>query len=132
VMLERRGGLADRRFGVAEVAACRSESPAFVRRAWRLAARRGWIEPRSRDPIVLTDAGLAEARRVTRNHRLWELFLANEAQLSAEAVHADAEQIEHVLPPDVLRRLEEMLERTDTDPHGRAIPPAAPAQEGAA
>ena len=52
----------------------------------------------SPDPIILTDEGLAESRRVVRNHRLWELFLTQEAKLAADHVHADAEYIEHVLP----------------------------------
>ena len=37
-----------------DVAAKRQESPAHVRRLSRLAARRGWVEPGSPDPIILT------------------------------------------------------------------------------
>jgi manganese/zinc/iron transport system permease protein len=123
VMAERRGDWGrDRRFGATDVAAVRHESPAHVRRLAKLAAARGWVDAASPDPIVLTDAGVAEATRVVRNHRLWELFLTQEAKLAADHVHADAERIEHVLPPDVLRRLEQMLERPTTDPHGRPIP----------
>jgi manganese/zinc/iron transport system permease protein len=121
LMLEKRG-TDDRRFGVDDVAAQRQESAAHVRRLARLAARRRWVEPGSRDPIILTDSGLVEARRVVRNHRLWELFLTQEAKLAADHVHADAEYIEHVLPRDVLARLEQMLDRPTVDPHGRQIP----------
>lgn len=121
VMLEKRG-TPDRRFGVDDVAAQRQESRAVVRKHWRTAARRGWVDPASRDPIVLTDIGMDEARRVVRNHRLWELFLTQEAKLGSDHVHADAEYIEHVLPRDVLRRLEQMLEHPVADPHGKPIP----------
>jgi len=72
--------------------------------------------------MILTDQGLVEARRVVRNHRLWELFLTQEAKLAADHVHADAEYIEHVLPRDVLRRLEQMLDQPTEDPHGKPIP----------
>jgi Mn-dependent DtxR family transcriptional regulator len=59
---------------------------------------------------------------VVRNHRLWELFLTQEANLAHDHVHADAEHIEHVLPRDVLTRLEQMLDHPTADPHGRPIP----------
>lgn len=113
---------ADRRFGLGEVAADRHSSPAAIRGYWRLAAARGWLEPASPDPMILTDLGLSEARRVVRNHRLWELFLTQEAKLAADHVHADAEEIEHVLPRDVLARLEQMLDHPTADPHGKPIP----------
>ena len=127
ILMERRGRgpvteASDRRFGVHDVAAVRHELPAQVRRLWSTAARRGWVDPRSPDPIVLTDAGFAEAKRVVRNHRLWELFLTQEAHLASDHVHADAEYIEHVLPRDVLRRLEQMLDNPTADPHGQPIP----------
>jgi manganese/zinc/iron transport system permease protein len=130
ILMEKRGGGAarsvgpssDRRFGVHDVAAVRQETPAHVRRLWRLAARRGWVERDSPDPILLTEQGMEEARRVVRNHRLWELFLTQEARLASDHVHADAEYIEHVLPRDVLRRLEQMLDSPKLDPHGQPIP----------
>lgn len=115
-------GTEDRRFGIDNIAAKRQESAAHVRRLARLAARRGWVESHSSDPLILTDHGLSEAKSVVRNHRLWELFLTQEAKLSADQVHADAEYIEHVLPKDVLTRLEQMLDRPTVDPHGKPIP----------
>jgi manganese/zinc/iron transport system permease protein len=125
ILMEKRGPVtdrSDRRFGVHDVAAVRQENPAIVRKLWRLAARGGWVDSGSADPIVLTDEGFEEARRVVRNHRLWELFLTQEAHLASDHVHADAEYIEHVLPRDVLRRLEQMLDNPTADPHGQPIP----------
>ena len=127
IMEKRAGGArvadeADRRFGVGDVAATRQVSPAVIHQYRRLAVAHGWLRPDSTDPMILTDEGLAEARRVVRNHRLWELFLTQEAKLATDHVHADAEEIEHVLPRDVLARLEQMLEYPKADPHGRPIP----------
>jgi manganese/zinc/iron transport system permease protein len=127
ILIERRGGNGDarqidRRFGVDDIASMRQETPLHVRRMAREAARRGWVQRDSGDPLILTDEGLAEARRVVRNHRLWELFLTQEAKLAADHVHADAEYIEHVLPRDVVEKLEAMLEQSQQDPHGRPIP----------
>jgi manganese/zinc/iron transport system permease protein len=121
-IMERRGTTADRRFGVTDVASARQESPAQVRALARDARRRGWLGRDAHDPIVLTDAGLDHAAHVVRNHRLWELFLTQEARLAADHVHADAEYIEHVLPRDVIARLEQMLDHPAADPHGRRIP----------
>jgi manganese/zinc/iron transport system permease protein len=121
LILENRIG-EDRRFGVHDVAAMRQENAATVRRFARFARGRGWIDAKSIDPIILTDDGLSEAKRIVRNHRLWELFLTQEANLAADHVHADAEYIEHVLPRDVLRRLEQMLDKPMVDPHGKPIP----------
>ena len=131
ILMERRqpggrvGPSSDRRFGVHDVAALRQETPPHVKRLWRLAARRGWVDRSSHDPVVLTDVGFDEAQRVVRNHRLWELFLTQEAHLASDHVHADAEYIEHVLPRDVLRRLEQMLDNPTADPHGQPIPQPA-------
>lgn len=121
LIMERRHG-DDLRFGVHDIAAKRQETPAHVRRLWRIAANQNWVDPKSPDPIILTPAGMAEAQRVVRNHRLWELFLTQEAKLGADQVHTDAEYIEHVLPPEVLARLELMLEHPQNDPHGKPIP----------
>jgi manganese/zinc/iron transport system permease protein len=124
ILMERRGDApgSDRRFGTHDIAAIRQEPPHQVHKLRRLATRRGWVERDSRDPMILTDEGFAEAKRVVRNHRLWELFLTQEAQLAGDHVHRDAEHIEHVLPRDVLARLEQMLDNPTADPHGRAIP----------
>jgi manganese/zinc/iron transport system permease protein len=122
ILREQRGNGKDNRFGVNDIAAYRHETPTYVRKLWRLAARRGWVDPRSHDPILLTDEGLQEAKRIVRNHRLWELFLTQEAHLASDHVHADAEYIEHVLPKDVLAKLEAMLDHPREDPHGKAIP----------
>lgn len=119
-IMERRGN-SDRRFGISDVASARQESIVHVRRLAQIARRRGWLAG-DVDPLVLTDSGLAEAQRVVRNHRLWELFLTQEAKLAVDHVHADAEYIEHVLPRDVVARLERMLENPKEDPHGRRIP----------
>ena len=122
LILERRQNQSDMRFGIDDIVAIRHESPAHVRRMAKLAASFGWIARNSPDPLVLTESGLATARQVVRNHRLWELFLTQEAKLAVDHVHADAEYIEHVLPRDVLAKLEQMLDNPVKDPHGSVIP----------
>jgi manganese/zinc/iron transport system permease protein len=121
-LLSEKRGNGDERFGVDDVAAARQESRGQVRHLWKLARSFGYVDPATYDPMILTELGQAEAKRVVRNHRLWELFLTQEARLASDHVHADAEHIEHILPRDVLERLEQLLENPKADPHGRPIP----------
>ena len=69
----------------------------------------------------LTEAGLAEARRLVRNHRLWELYLITHADIAPSHVDRDADQLEHVLGPDMVHQLEELLA---TEQPARAVPPS--------
>lgn len=41
---------------------------------------------------------------------------------TGDHVHRDAEDIEHILEPEVVAQLEELLCQPDTDPHGKPIP----------
>jgi ABC-type Mn2+/Zn2+ transport system permease subunit/Mn-dependent DtxR family transcriptional regulator len=77
------------------------------------------------ESVALTPAGWERACAIVRNHRLWELFLTNAAQIAPDHVHEDAEKIEHVLGEDVVRQLERRLQYADRDPHGRPIPSLA-------
>ncbi len=75
----------------------------------------------------LTSAGRAEARRVIRNHRLWELYLIQYADIAPSQVHRDADQIEHIVDPDILGELEELLRER----FAPAVVPANPEGGGA-
>lgn len=92
----------------------------LARTAGQLRAR-GWLESAGA-AWRLTASGLEEARRVVRNHRLWELFLARRLELAADHLHRDAEEMEHTLPPAVVAELEQLLGQPAVDPHGEAIP----------
>ena len=78
------------------------------------------------DLLRLSGKGLIEGARVVRNHRLWELYLTNEAAYQADHVHDDAEIVEHLLSEEAIRRLEQELGFPQTDPHGRPIPSPGP------
>lgn len=81
--------------------------------AWwlsRWARQKGFVAE-ANDQWTLTQAGVEEAARLTRRHRLWELFLIHGANIAADHVDRDADDIEHILPPEVIDRLEEELLR---------------------
>lgn len=68
---------------------------------------------RELDAWSLTDAGTAQAKRLTRNHRLWEEFLIHYADLAASHVDRSADMVEHSLSPDVVEILEKALAEKD-------------------
>ena len=87
----------------------------------RVLCRQGLVQ-KSGSGWALTDAGKKEAQRVVRLHRLWELYLTQYLQVASDHVHEDAESIEHVLTPELEKRLEELLDFPTSDPHQTIIP----------
>ncbi|MDA0343180.1 MAG: metal ABC transporter permease [Verrucomicrobia bacterium] len=72
--------------------------------------------------ITLTPSGWELACKMIRNHRLWELYLTQEASYAADHVHDDAEKIEHIIGEKTIRQLERILSNPRLDPHGKLIP----------
>jgi manganese/zinc/iron transport system permease protein len=72
--------------------------------------------------VSLLPEGLETAQQIVRNHRLWELYLTNEADYEPDHVHDDAEKIEHFLGEREVAELERQLHFPQTDPHGKPIP----------
>lgn len=95
----------------------RSWSHAQFQRLIRRARRDDLIDFLDDHSIGLSENGFGEAVRTTRNHRLWELYLINFADIAPSHVDRDADAIEHVLSPSLVRDLEEKLGL-------RAIPPS--------
>ncbi|OYP37378.1 iron chelate uptake ABC transporter family permease subunit [Rhodopirellula sp. MGV] len=69
---------------------------------------------RSNGSCRLTGAGLTEAARLTRQHRLWEMYLITYAEVATANVDRDADAIEHVLAPEVIDQLEDLLDEQGT------------------
>ena len=70
----------------------------------------------------LTGAGQQAALRIIRRHRLLETFLSRMLGYSWDAVHAEAEQLEHVISPRFEDRISALLGEPTHDPHGDPIP----------
>lgn len=73
------------------------------------AKRRGYIESIDGLSLRLSEEGFGKAARITRNHRLWEVYLVTHADIAPSHVDRDADMIEHVLDADLVARLEEEL-----------------------
>ena len=72
----------------------------------------------------LTGAGLSEALRLVRRHRLIETFLLEHLGYSWQDVHEEAERLEHAVSDEFTERLAELLGHPARDPHGGPIPAA--------
>ncbi len=79
----------------------------YIRRAYN----EGLVEaPNKVDSILLTETGLVEAKQVTRNHRLWEMYLIEYADVATSRVDRDADMVEHILGDKMVTRLENKLQ----------------------
>lgn len=72
--------------------------------------------------LTLTKAGITKGQRITKIHRLWELYLTKYLRIAPDHVHEDAENIEHIITPELEEKLEKLLEYPETDPHSKEIP----------
>jgi manganese/zinc/iron transport system permease protein len=71
---------------------------------------------------LLTQKGTQEAMRIVRLHRLWEIYLAEQLRVAPDHVHDDAESMEHLITPEIEKRLEAELNYPTFDPHAKKIP----------
>ncbi|MCG8526765.1 MAG: metal ABC transporter permease [Opitutales bacterium] len=69
----------------------------------------GHLERRADGMLQLSESGFGEAARITRNHRLWEIYLVTHADIAPSHVDRDADMVEHILEADMVHRLEEEL-----------------------
>lgn len=84
-------------------------------------AAAGLVE-RQGDALRLTEEGRAEAEKVVRKHRLWEVYLTRRLELPSDHVHRDAEAMEHALSDEAVNEIERLLDFPTLDPHGQPIP----------
>ncbi|MGA1529895.1 MAG: iron chelate uptake ABC transporter family permease subunit [Kiritimatiellia bacterium] len=89
----------------------RSWHPAEVRKLLNTARREDHLEPAESGLVRLSEAGYGEAQRITRNHRLWEMYLIEHADVAPGHVDRDADMVEHILGADLVRKLEDELAR---------------------
>ena len=84
----------------------------------------GLVEHAPYRGVTLTDAGARIALEVIRHHRLLEQYLAETLGLGIDAVHAEADRLEHALSEELEARIDESLGYPTHDPHGDPIPDA--------
>jgi manganese/zinc/iron transport system permease protein len=114
-----------------QVMTARSWSPWQARRLLRTAVWRNQVESTIPNQWRLTEKGYAEAAQVVRSHRLWELFLVQQASIASDHVDRDADEIEHVLTPSILTELENQLKQDQRWPSSELPNSVHPLDEAA-
>ena len=107
-----------------DVAGRLSISPASVTNMFARLGEVGLVEYERYHGASLTEAGLAEALRLVRRHRLIETFLTEHLGYPWEEVHEEAERLEHAVSDVFTERLADLLGHPKYDPHGDPIPTA--------
>jgi manganese/zinc/iron transport system permease protein len=87
--------------------------------------RSGGFVKSAEGEFTLSDAGRHEALELIRRHRLYESYLG-EIGYSADHVHEPADRVEHFIDEELARRVEQVIENPETDPHGKRIPDREP------
>lgn len=77
---------------------------------------KGWVRAHT-----LTEKGTLAAEKLIRLHRLWEVYLVHMGQRS-DRVHHSAEEMEHILTPEIEQELLLRLGHPKQDPHAQPIP----------
>ncbi|WP_437582922.1 metal-dependent transcriptional regulator [Paramicrobacterium sp. CJ85] len=100
-------------------------APSTVTEMVKKLAAAGLVTHRRYGSISLTDEGRVKAIAVVRRHRLIETWLVTEMGYTWDAVHDEAEILEHAISDRLLDAIDERLGHPRRDPHGDPIPDAA-------
>lgn len=105
-----------------ELAKLQSTSRIIVMFALFRLLKQGWICKKKSGYYKLTGDGQQRAAHIVRLHRLWEVYLVNHLGFGVERVHRNAEEMEHILTPELEEELTELLHDPKVDPHFQPIP----------
>ena len=97
-------------------------TPASVSGMLQKLAALGLVAHQPYHGVILTEQGRRQALKLLRHHRLIELFLVQALGYTWDAVHAEAEVLEHVISHTLEDRIATYLGHPIVDPHGDPIP----------
>jgi DtxR family transcriptional regulator, Mn-dependent transcriptional regulator len=107
-----------------QIAAGLGVTPGTATAMIKTLAESGLVDYEAYSGVRLTDEGKHLATHVIRRHRLVESFLVAVMGMNWSEVHAEAEVLEHAVSDRLIERMDEMLGRPASDPHGDPIPTA--------
>ena len=97
-------------------------SPPAVSRMLKQMERQSLVAHTPYYGVCLTEKGRTIALRIVRRHRLLELFLTNILDYSPDAVHEEAERLEHHISNEFEMKIDALLGFPKSCPHGSPIP----------
>jgi len=83
---------------------------------------RGLVDREKYSGVRLTQEGETVALEVLRHHRLLETYLAERLGYDWAEVHDEADRLEHHISEEFERRVADLLDEPEFDPHGDPIP----------
>jgi len=104
-----------------EIAKCQSTSSWYLHFILRRLVHQGWLV-QCNESYRLTVEGVQRAAKIVRLHRLWEVYLVDYLGVGAERVHRSAEEMEHIISPELEAELTIILNDPKHDPHHQPIP----------
>jgi manganese/zinc/iron transport system permease protein len=110
-----------RNYTLAEMQNKRFFAPTTLENALKSLQKQGYIQ-KTLQTWKLSTEGFERGRRVTKLHRLWEVYLTEYLQIAPDHVHEDAETMEHIITPELEQTLEKWLKYPKNDPHNTEIP----------
>src|SRR3954454_4925113 len=109
---------------ITALARAQGVSPASASAMVKKLAALGLAEHAPYRGVALTGAGEQVLMEVIRHHRLLELSLAETLGVVVDAVHEEADKLEHVISEELEARIDSALGFPTHDPHGDPIPDA--------
>jgi len=82
----------------------------------------GLVDREKYKGVRLTEEGETVALEVLRHHRLLEAYLTEHLDYDWSEVHDEADRLEHHISEKFERRLADLLDDPEVDPHGDPIP----------
>jgi len=98
-------------------------SPATVTEMLKKLSEQGYIKYSPYHGSILTEKGQIEAKKITRKHRLLEIFLSDVLHIGKDKVHTQACEMEHALSDEAEESLCRLLKHPDRcSDDGKPIP----------
>jgi len=108
---------------VKEISRFQCAGPLYLKFVLANLTYNGWLKKTSSKKYSMTHEGRLWGAKIVRLHRLWEVYLADYLGVGSERVHRSAEEMEHIITPELERELTLLLKDPKKDPHHQPIPP---------
>jgi len=113
---------ADRALGTSELGKELGVSAASATEMAKRLQDKGYVRRSKKTGITLSKSGERAALELIRKHRIAERFLVDVLGLDWQYAHEEACKFEHIMSPEVEKRMEALLDNPTTCPHGHPIP----------
>lgn len=108
--------------GTSDIANLLELAPASVTGMVKRLSEQGLLEHVPYKGVELTVTGRRAALQMVRRHRILESYLVAFLDYTWDAVHEEAERLEHAVSEQLIERMALALGNPSVDPHGEPIP----------